>query len=194
MNIDRIHLPLYNNIKFKAPNMKSVWYLKRRSKKCLPNVKDKTVLEIGSNSGYDTFLIASRGAKKVIALENNNELFVLSNGIKEKEEIKNVEFILRSWKDYIIETNNHFDIILSFSSIPIEELSQYIQTILEKCDKFIWTHNNTATIDNNDIIEKWNVLDINKILNKYPHTIIRKKTNNLKKFTSLDYWVEFRKE
>ena len=100
------------------------------------DAKDKTVFEVGGNTGYIAFRLAEQGAKHVLSIDKKENLIELCNKIKEVDNVVNVDF-LEFDKGYLeqpdCEIRNHsnfkFDVGLLMSNfdydICIKEIQQF---------------------------------------------------------------------
>lgn len=85
-------------------------------------VQDKTVLDIGCNTGYISKFCAKNGAKYVLGVDNDEKIIRVANYIKLVEEIENLEYILMD--KYQLSDNTDydfpFDIGLNLSNLGYE--------------------------------------------------------------------------
>ena len=101
-------------------------------------VKNKTVLEIGCNSGFIACSIASN-TKSVVAFDIMEDLIKLANEVKAYKNIKNIIFYKSSFEKLNIKKK--FDVILSFANHSTydnqtkQTLSQYFKKCFDLCNK-----------------------------------------------------------
>tara|TARA_R110001632_G_scaffold77840_2_gene175147 strand:+ start:54 stop:692 length:639 start_codon:yes stop_codon:yes gene_type:complete len=97
---------------------------------------DKTVIDVGCNTGYISFRLAENGAKNILALDLKENLIELCNKVKEIDNVTNIDFLeldkglLQSNTCEIRNNPNFpFNIGLLMSNwhydLCIEELQQY---------------------------------------------------------------------
>ena len=78
-------------------------------------VKNKKVLDIGSNQGFFSFQAAIHGASEVVGLELQKEDVQAANDIKEILDLPNVKFINQDAIKYIMETNDKYGLVIANS-------------------------------------------------------------------------------
>lgn len=77
--------------------------------------KDKTVLDIGCNTGFIDLSISSF-VKKITGVEYDKSLIIVANLAKDYLNIKNVEFLCNDFEKWYLENSKEsFDIIFSFA-------------------------------------------------------------------------------
>ena len=114
----------------------SIFNLIQHSKKINIEIKNSIILDLFSGSGSFGIECLSRGAKKVIFLENYSEAIkVLKKNIKSLKNIKNFEIIENDCFNYFNsdkKINPKFDII--FIDPPYKEIkiNEIIEQIIEK--------------------------------------------------------------
>ena len=91
------------------------------------NVEGKNVLDLGCNTGYISFQLASK-AKSIVGIDKDPQVLEICNLIKEIDQIDNVEFIeTNKWdltqenNPVITHKNYPFDVALNLSNFHIEE-------------------------------------------------------------------------
>lgn len=96
----------------------------------IPDLNNKTVLDVGCGHGSMCVYMASKGAKKVIGLDINNDLiqFATENVKKNYPQLEDqIEFLNISLEEY---GDNNFDYIISKSSLEhIINLKQVMEEI-----------------------------------------------------------------
>jgi len=81
----------------------------------LPQIKDKTMLEVGSNCGFFSFEFAKMGAKEVVGIEAIKEYIGQAGLLKDLSGFNNVNFIN---KDFLFsQPLTKYDIIFSSSAL-----------------------------------------------------------------------------
>ncbi|EJF34039.1 methyltransferase, UbiE/COQ5 family [Weissella koreensis KCTC 3621] len=58
-------------------------------KKILPNLKNKTMLDLGSGYGWHSFYAAENGANSVLGIDSSDKMLAIA---KQKNKFNNVEF------------------------------------------------------------------------------------------------------
>jgi len=94
------------------------------------DVKDKTVLDFGCNTGYIDFRLIEKGAKHITAIDLKPELIKICLWIWALEKHYNtIDFICANKYDWANECNDTFDVGLNLSNFDydktIEELKEY---------------------------------------------------------------------
>jgi SAM-dependent methyltransferase len=94
------------------------------------DVKDKTVLDFGCNTGYIAFRLIEKGAKHITAIDLKPELIKICLWIWALEKHYNtIDFICANKYDWANEYNDTFDIGLNLSNFDydktIDELKEY---------------------------------------------------------------------
>lgn len=117
---------------------------------CKKFCKNKTILEIGSGTGYGTNRLAEV-AKKVIAIDKHT---ISIEKCKIKHNKKNLKFINIKIEDY--ESKEKFDVVISLQvieHIPSDKISIFFKSIitsLKKNGTFILSTPNTITSSYNE--------------------------------------------
>ena len=89
-------------------------------------VEDKTVLDIGCNTGYISFRLAEKGAKYILGIDNDSKVLEICDLIKEVDQANNIEFVEANKRDFnsdnpvINNPNFPFDIGLTLSNFDID--------------------------------------------------------------------------
>tara|TARA_R110000803_G_scaffold164669_1_gene228331 strand:+ start:882 stop:1517 length:636 start_codon:yes stop_codon:yes gene_type:complete len=100
------------------------------------DINNKSVIDVGCNTGYISFRLAERGASNVLAIDVKDDLIKLGNTIKEIDGVTNIDFLKMDKGELVkpdCEVRNNpnfpFDIGLLMSNwhydLCIQELNQY---------------------------------------------------------------------
>ena len=73
------------------------------------DVKDKTVVDLGCNNGYSSFIFGENGAKKVLGIEKEPFICDVAKILKEMKGYDNVDFYNGMYQDYF-QSNEEFDV------------------------------------------------------------------------------------
>ena len=91
-------------------------------KKMLPNLKDKTILDLGCGAGYMSRYFVENGASKVVACDISQNMIDLAS----KEDCKNIDYKVLPMED-ISSINEKFDIV--FSSLAFHYIKDFDKLI-----------------------------------------------------------------
>ena len=106
-------------------------------------IKNKSVLDIGSNHGFFSFQSIIHGAKNVVAIELDRNNIKVAEKLKELMNIKNVEFINQDVTNYLFETKNNFELIIMNSVLHqiyknYKGADKFLKQISKKCNYFVF--------------------------------------------------------
>ena len=129
------------------------------------NIEGKDILDMGCGTGILAILSSMRGAKNILAIDNDEWSYKNTVENLSLNNIKNVEPLLGDKKDII---NKKFDIIFANinKNILLADISQY-----SKC-----LNNNGLLLLSGFYTEDYD--DLNKVLNKNGLSFKSKRTNN----------------
>lgn len=129
-------------------------------------IKDKDVLDIGSNHGFFSLQASLHGAREVIGVELDNNNIKVANKLKEIMNIKNVSFINQDITKYIFECDKKFELIIMNSVLHqiyknFKSSDVFLKELSNKCNYFAFeTPVNHPTV-------KLSLSSIDKKLRKY---------------------------
>lgn len=93
------------------------------------DVKDKTVLDFGCNTGYIDFRLVEKGAKHITAIDSKPELIKICMWIWALEKHYNtIEFICADKYEWAKDCNDTFDIGLNLSNMGYEHTINDLKT------------------------------------------------------------------
>ena len=106
-------------------------------------IKNKSVLDIGSNHGFFSFQSIIHGAKNVVAIELDSNNIKVAEKLKELMNIKNIEFINQDVTNYLFETKNNFELIIMNSVLHqiyknYKGADNFLKQISKKCNYFVF--------------------------------------------------------
>ena len=144
--------------------------------------KGKNVLEIGSNAGFISLILANY-ASSVTAIENNPFLVEISNSCKKFLNQDNIKFVSTKFENYKI--NKQFDLVLSFAnhSTIDNQISLALNDYFFKCSKLLSQNGMIVFESHPPGFEKPSLENTLKIISKYFEIILEKK---ITKGTKLD--------
>ena len=104
-------------------------------------VKDKSVLDIGSNQGFFSFQAAIHGASRVTGIELQKEDFLAANDLKNLMGFNNVEFLNTDAIRHLKETDECYGLIIANSILHqvyrnLEGADPILDIISNKCEYF----------------------------------------------------------
>ncbi|ABB50384.1 hypothetical protein PMT9312_1325 [Prochlorococcus marinus str. MIT 9312] len=146
-------------------------------------IKNKSVLDIGSNHGFFSFQSIIHGAKNVVAIELDSKNIKVAEKLKELMNIRNIEFINQDVTNYLFETNNNFELIIMNSVLHqiyknYKGADNFLKQISNKCNYFVFeTPVNHPTVN-------IKLSSIHKKLRKYFSTV---RVQNIYKAYSAGY-------
>lgn len=120
-------------------NLVSLSPLTREQLRLLRFPRDYTLLDIGAGSGRLTIPLAKR-MKAVTALEPSREMLSILRAKADKEGLKNITFIERSWDDVTAATIPPHDIVVSSLSLFMADLksSFLMMDLASRCGVYIF--------------------------------------------------------
>jgi len=80
------------------------------------DVKDKTVVDMGPNNGYSSFLFAERGAKKVLTIERSPFIGKVLQLVSDIKNLPNIEHYIGLYQEYFTENYNEVFDVVNFTS------------------------------------------------------------------------------
>ena len=99
----------------------------------LGDLSGQTVLDIFSGSGSLGFEALSRGAKKVIFVENNfKQTKIIKDNAEKLKIIERVEIIPHNVISFLKNCNNQFDLIIADPPYQYNQIEDLINIILDK--------------------------------------------------------------
>jgi SAM-dependent methyltransferase len=101
-----------------------------------------SVLELGPFEAGHTYMLSKLGAGKIVSIEANVSSFLKCLCIKEVFAMNNVEFLLGDFKDFLVDCESKFDLILASGVLyhmpdPLGLLKQVCRV---SDNLFLWTH------------------------------------------------------
>ena len=106
----------------------------------LNKVKDKNVLDLGSNQGFFSFQSAVHGAKSVTGVEIQAEDVMAANDIKQILEIENVKFIKGDAINYLLSSEEQYGLVIANSVLhqiyPNLEGADEVLRKISKCSEY----------------------------------------------------------
>lgn len=108
-------------------------------KKILPNLKNKTMLDLGSGYGWHSFYAAENGANSVLGIDSSDKMLAIA---KQKNKFNNVEFKKIDINN-LNSMNAKFDLV--FSSLALHYVEDFekvvanVQILLNPNGEFIFS-------------------------------------------------------
>ena len=109
-------------------------------------IKDKKVLDLGSNQGFFSFQAALHGATSVTGIELTEDDVITARNINEKIlKLDNVEFINGDLIDYLENDNNFYELIMMNSVLhqthpKLEECGEFYKKYHKSVIIYFWKH------------------------------------------------------
>ena len=150
-------------------------------------IKNKMVLDIGSNHCFFSFQSSIHGAKEVIGIELDKNNKKIENRLKEIIDLRNVNFINDDITEFIFKTEKNFELIIMSSVLHqiyknFKGSDLFLKEISKKCNYFAFeTPINHPT-------NKLSLSKIHKKLEKYFSTV---RILNIYKAYSAGYRANF---
>lgn len=108
-------------------------------KKLMPNLKEKTVLDIGCGFGWHCKYAVEQGAKKVVGIDISKNMIEKAKQINADEKI---EYMISSIEDYAYPKNT-FDVVISSLALhyiaSFEEVCNQVKNTLKEHGTFIFS-------------------------------------------------------
>jgi hypothetical protein len=104
------------------------------------------VLELGPLEGAQTYQLEQMGARSIVAIEANAEAFLKCLVVKEVASLRNAQFFLGDFVEYLAHCKERFDLVFASGVLyhmrdPIN-LIHLIASVTDRC--FVWTHHYDA--------------------------------------------------
>tara|TARA_Y100000034_G_C6866401_1_gene394939 strand:- start:120 stop:848 length:729 start_codon:yes stop_codon:yes gene_type:complete len=101
------------------------------------DIKNKTFLELGTNTGYMLFRLKELGADKCVGIDIKDILLKIANKVKDIEEIEDIHFINGNFIDKnCFDKIGNFDYIITFSCINAVEKEFEVSELYERVSKY----------------------------------------------------------
>ena len=101
----------------------------------IPEVTGKTILDVGTNTGWILFELLKAGGLSGVGIDNDEKVLALAKYIKREYGVDKAEFFLTDYTDY--EPDLHFDVCLVLSIWPLHLLQPHLVRMVDWADTFI---------------------------------------------------------